>query len=62
MGEGETYAWEFLTWWDELSPAMRQEYQRRYPEPAGWRGWYREEEEEDESETEKTDGYELDGV
>jgi hypothetical protein len=41
---------------------MRQEYQRRYPEPAGWRGWYREEEEEDESETEKTDGYELDGV
>ena len=64
MGEGDSYSWEFSKWWETLSPAAQQEYQKRYPEPVGWRGWYVEEdwdEDEEEGEVGKVDGYELDG-
>ena len=60
MGDGDSYSWDFSEWWDALSPAAQQEYQRRYPEPAGWRGWYCEEDSE-ESGGEEVAGYELDG-
>ncbi|MGI4863496.1 MAG: hypothetical protein ACRYFZ_06200 [Janthinobacterium lividum] len=64
MGEGDSYSWEFSKWWKKLSPAAQQEYQKLYPEPIGWRGWYAEAEweEEEGDEGEKTEGYELDGV
>lgn len=60
MGEGDDYSWEFSKWWDGLSLPAQQEYQRRYPEPVGWQGWYREEDLDEGDESE--DGYELDGV
>jgi hypothetical protein len=62
MGAGDTYSWEFYKWWETLSPAAQQEYQKRYPEPIDWRGWYAGEDwDEDAEEPDRISGYELDG-
>jgi hypothetical protein len=64
MGEGGGYAWDFFKWWETLSVSARQEYQQRYPEPIGWRGWYCDEdwdEDEEEEEAPKSTGYDVDG-
>ncbi len=62
MGEGEGYAWDFHQWWQTLSSAAQQEYQKRYPEPAGWRGWYADEDWDEDSEEEQPSKDDLDGV
>jgi hypothetical protein len=62
MGEGDSYSWNFSRWWEKLSPAAQQAYQQCYPEPVGWRGWYREEDLDEENDEEQVDGYEIDGV
>ena len=48
MGVGEDYAMEFGEWWETLSAEAQQAYQQRYPEPAGWRGWYADEDPNEE--------------
>jgi hypothetical protein len=62
MGEGDTYSWDFSQWWEALSPAAQQEYQRLYPEPVGWRGWYVEEDWDEDAEEEQAANYDLGGV
>ena len=52
MGKGDDYSWEFAQWWKGLSPAAQQEYQKLYPEPLGWRGWYAEEDQDEDNEEE----------
>ena len=59
MGAGEEYSWKFSEWWEKLSLTAQLDYQTLYPEPAGWRGWYAEEDEE-EADEEAADTYELD--
>lgn len=50
MGMGEDYRYEFGDWWDALSSEAQQLYQQRYPEPAGWRGWYTDEDWDEDDE------------
>ncbi len=52
MGAGDGYSWDFYQWWQALSPAAQQEYQQRYPEPVGWRGWSADEDWDEDGEEE----------
>jgi hypothetical protein len=40
MGGGEDYVREWGQWYDSLTPEDRKKYQRKYPEPEEWRGFY----------------------
>jgi hypothetical protein len=40
MGGGEDYVREWGQWYDSLTPEDREKYQRKYPEPEEWRGYY----------------------
>ena len=40
MGGGEEHIYKLFVYYRYCSTDERQEYKRRYPEPAGWSGWY----------------------
>lgn len=40
MGGGEDYSWNFSLWWRGLNQETKDVYQKMYPEPKGWKGWY----------------------
>src|SRR5688572_27535073 len=40
MGPGEDVWRDWLTWLEALTPAKREEYRRRHPEPGSWSGIY----------------------
>jgi N-glycosidase YbiA len=41
LGDGEDVLWKFSLWWRGISEAGRLQYEQMYPEPKGWRGWYK---------------------
>ena len=43
MGYGEEYKYAFGEWYDSLSLDEQKLYQKMFPEPTGWLGWYEEE-------------------
>ena len=41
MGTGETYVMEYVhPFLNYSSEDVLREYKKKYPEPAGWKGWY----------------------
>jgi ribA/ribD-fused uncharacterized protein len=43
MGYGENYVIEFTSWYSSLNIEEKNMYQKMFPEPKGWLGWYKEE-------------------
>lgn len=40
MGSGEYYIYVFIKWFNSLNEEERQSYQKLFPEPYHWNGWY----------------------
>ncbi|WP_160672422.1 NADAR family protein [Clostridium sp. C8-1-8] len=47
MGYGEDYAYKFISWYESLNNVDKTKYQKMFPEPKGWEGWYEESIDED---------------
>ena len=43
MGYGESYAMKFYDWFNGLSEKEQQQFQKMFPEPRSWQGWYEDE-------------------
>lgn len=41
MNGGEDYMDDWIRWYRGLMSQKRKEYRDRYPEPEGWRGFYK---------------------
>ena len=41
MGDSEDYMCEWRAWYKGLSPAGKKSYREMYPEPGGWKGFYK---------------------
>lgn len=40
MGHGEEYWYAWQDWYAGLATDQRHRYQKQYPEPSGWEGFY----------------------
>lgn len=50
MGYGESYIIKWGDWYDNLPEKEAEEYQKLFPEPVTWRGYWDEDVEEEEDE------------
>lgn len=46
MGYGEDYIYEFIDWYFALTEDEKKQFQRLFPTPKGWLGWYKDGEDE----------------